>query len=153
MSRSQSEISGIFDVKYFVVNKDTLSNANPQRWNQIVIEGSRGRIRLQGDSVANIFVSVANKELLVYKNRKYLSTNEQEIFNEYGFDEITPMKMDSILVARQVMSKFQFTVTDSTMLMLNGTIAQNSVSITAKKQSVERKDFRLIKNGFHWVTE
>ncbi len=153
ISRSQSEISGIFDVKYFVVNKDTLSNANPQRWNQIVIEGSRGRIRLQGDSVANMFVSVANKELLVYKNRKYLSTNEQEIFNEYGFDEITPMKMDSILVARQVMSKFQFTVTDSTMLMLNGTIAQNSVSITAKKQSVERKDFRLIKNGFHWVTE
>lgn len=153
MSKSQSEISGIFDVKSFVVNKDTLLDGSPQRWNQIVIGGSRGRIRLRGDSVAYMFVSVANRELLVYKNQKHLSTNEQEILNEYGFSQSTSVGMDSILIARQVMSKFQFTLADSSTLMLNGTIDHNSVSIKAKKRSVEIKDFRLTKNGFHWVTE
>ena len=153
MSKSQSEISGIFDVKSFVVNKDTLLDGSPQRWNQIVIGGSRGRIRLRGDSVAYMFVSVANRELLVYKNQKHLSTNEQEIFNEYGFSQSTSLGVDSILIARQVMSKFQFTLADSSTLMLNGTIDHNSVSIKAKKRSVEIKDFRLTKNGFHWVTE
>jgi hypothetical protein len=153
MSKSQSEISGIFDVKSFVVNKDTLSNASQQRWNQIVIDGSRGRIRFWGDSVVHMFVSAGDRELLVYKNPKHLSANEQEIFNEYGFSQRTTMNVDSILVARQVMSKFQFMLADSATLMLNGTIDHNSVSITAKKRLVKIKDFRLIKNGFHWVTE
>jgi len=100
-----------------------------------------------------MFVSVDNRELLVYKNQKYLSTNEQEIFNEYGFGQSTTMNIDSILVARQVMSRFQFKLADSAILMLNGIIDHNSVSITAKKRPVEMKDFRLTKNGFHWVTE
>jgi len=153
MSKSQSELAGIFDIKSFVVNNDTLSDGNPQRWNQIVIGGSKGRIRFWGDSVAYMFVSVDNRELLVYKNQKYLSTNEQEIFNEYGFGQSTTMNIDSILVARQVMSRFQFKLADSAILMLNGIIDHNSVSITAKKRPVEMKDFRLTKNGFHWVTE
>ncbi len=63
ISKSQSEISGIFDVKSFDVNKDTLLDGSPQRWNQIVIGGSRGRIRLRGDSIAYMFVSVENREL------------------------------------------------------------------------------------------
>jgi hypothetical protein len=152
-SKSQSELSGIFDVKSFVVDKDTLSDANTQRWHQIILGGSRGRIRLQGDSVGYIFVSVDNGELLVYKNPKHLSANEQEIFNEYGFSQRITVNVDSILIARQVMNKFQFKLADSATLMLNGTIGHNSVSIAAKKRSVKLKDFRLIKNGFHWVTE
>ncbi len=152
-SKSQSELSGIFDVMSFVVNKDTLLDGSPQRWNQIVIGGSRERIRLRGDSVAYLFVSVDNGELLVYKNPKHLSSNEQEIFNEYGFSQRITMNVDSILIARQVMNKFQFKLADSATLMLNGAIDNNSVSITAKKRIVKTKDFRLIKNGFHWVTE
>ncbi len=153
MSKSQSELSGIFDVMSFVVNNDTLLDGSPQRWNQIVIGGSRERIRLRGDSVAYMFVSVDNRELLVYKNPRHLSSNEQEIFNEYGFSQRTTMNVDSILIAKQVMSKFQFKLADSATLMLNGTIDHNSVSITAKKRLVKIKDFRLTKNGFHWVTE
>ena len=153
MSKSQSEISGIYDVNSFIVNKDTLSDENPQRWNQIVIGSSRERIRLQGDSIAYMFVSVENKELLVYANPKQLSTNEQEIFNEYGFSENTFMKVDSILIARQIMSRFQFVLADSTMLMLKGTIKNDSVFITAKKRPIEIKDFRLINSRFHWVSE
>jgi hypothetical protein len=153
LSKSQSELSGIFDIKSFVVSNDTLSDGSPERWNQLVIGGSRGRIRLQGDSVAYMFVSAYNGELLVYKNQKHLSTHEQEIFNEYGFGQRTTLNIDSILVARQAMSRFQFKLADSATLMLNGIIDRDSVSITAKKRSIEMKDFRLIKNGFHWVTE
>jgi hypothetical protein len=152
-NKSQSELSGVFDVKSFVVDKDTLSDADKQRWYQIVLAGSRGRIRLQGDSVANMFVSVDNGEFLVYKNQNHLSAHEQEIFNEYGFSQGSKMNVDSILIARQVMSKFQFKLADSATLMLNGTIGHNAISIAAKKRSVNVKDFRLIKNSFHWVTE
>jgi hypothetical protein len=153
MSTSQAEISGIFDVTNFVINKDTLAEESLQWWNQIVIGGSRGRIRLQGDSVAYLFVSVDNQELLVYKSQQHLSANEQEIFNEYGFSQSISLGVDSILIARQVMSKFQFALTDTATLVLNGTIDHNPVSIKAKKRPVEVKDFRLTKNGFHWVTE
>jgi hypothetical protein len=153
MSRSQSELSGIFDIKSFVVDTDTLSDESPQRWNQIIIGGSRGQIRLGGDSVAYMFVSVDAKELLVYQNQKHLSANEQKIFNEYGFRQSIAMNIDSILVARQVMSRFQFMLADSAMLTVKGTMDHHSVSITAKKRSVEPRDFRLTKNGFHWVTE
>lgn len=153
MSKSQSEITGIFDVQSFVVNKDTISDLSPARWTQIVIAGSRGKIRLRGDSVAHMFVSAENKELLVYKDRQHLSLNEQEIFNEYGFSESTRVGIDSILIARDVMSKFQFTLADSATLLLNGTIGHHSVSIKAKKRYVDIKDFILTRNGFHWVTE
>lgn len=135
------------------MSNDTLSDGSPERWNQLVIGGSRGRIRLQGDSLAYLFVSAYNGELLVYKTPKHLSTHEQEIFDEYGFGQRTTLNIDSILVARRAMSRFQFKLADSATLMLNGIIDRDSVSITAKKRSVEMKDFRLIKNGFHWVTE
>lgn len=153
MSKSQAGISGIFDVTSFFVDKDTVDAGSPQRWNQIIIGGSRERIRLQGDSVAYMFVSVADRELLVYKSPKDLSANEQEVFNEYGFSQRTSSMLDSILVSRQVMSKFQFTVVDSATLVLQGTINHNPVSIEAKKRSIRREDFRLTKNGFHWITE
>ncbi len=153
ISKAQSGISGVFDVKSFVVDKDTLSSENPLRWNQIVIGGKRERIRLQGDSIAYMFVSVESKELLMFPSQKHLSINEQLIFSEYGYDESTYLKVDSILIARQVLSPFQFEVSDSTVLKLSGKIKNDSVFITAKRRLLEIKDFRLIKNGFHWVTE
>lgn len=153
MSKSQAGISGIFDVTRFVVAQDTVAAESPQRWSQIIIGGSLERIRLRGDSVAYMFISVADRELLVYKSPKDLSTHEQEIFNEYGFSQRTSFMLDSILVSRQVLSKFQFTVVDSATLVLKGIIDRDSVSIEAKKQAVRREDFRLIKNGFHWITE
>ena len=151
--KAQSGISGVFDVKSFVVDKDTLSSENPLRWNQIVIGGNRERIRLQGDIIAYMFVSSESKELLMFPSQKHLSINEQLIFSEYGYDESTYIKVDSILIARQVLSSFQFEVSDSTILKLSGKIKNDSVFITAKRRLLEIKDFRLIKNGFHWVTE
>jgi len=153
MNKSQSKILGVFDVKSFIINKDTLSDGNPQRWNQLVIGSSRGRIRLQGDSIAYMFVSVDNRELLAYANQKDLATNEQLIFNELGMGDNTFMKMDSMLIARQVLNPFEFELADSTLLVLKGTINYDSVFITARRRPIEINDFRLIKNGFHWVTE
>ncbi len=153
MNKPPSEISGLFDVKSFIVNKDTLSDASPQRWAQIVIGTSRDRIRLQGDSIAYMFVSMESKELSVYSNPENLSTNEQEIFNEYGFEESVAMNVDSILRARQVLSSFQFEVADSSILMLKGKIKNDSIFITAKRRPIEIREFRLMKSGFHWVSE
>lgn len=153
MSKVQAGISGVFDVKSFVVNKDTLLNENPSRWNQIIMGGKRERIRLQGDSIAYMIVSVASKELLMYPSPKNLSINEQMIFSEYGYNESTYVKVDSILIARQVLSPFKFEVYDTTFLRLRGKIKNDSVFVTAKRRPIEVKNFRLIKNGFHWVTE
>ncbi len=153
ISRVQSGISGVFDIESFVVDKDTLSSENPLRWSQMIIGGNRERIRLQGDSIAYMFVSLESKELLMYPSQRHLAINEQLIFSEYGYDESTYIKVDSILIARQVLSPFQFEVSDSIVLKLRGKFKNDSVFITAKRRPIEIKDFRLIKNGFHWITE
>lgn len=153
ISKTQSGLSGIYDVHTFVVNQDTLSTENPLRWNQIVMGGARERIRLHGDSVAYMDLSVAKKEMLVYGDRTNLTLKEQEIYNKLGLQESTYIKMDSILAARKIKNRFEFEFIDSTTLLLRGRIKNDSVFITAKRQSVELKDFRLIKNGFHWITE
>lgn len=153
MKKKQSGISGIYDVHTFVINNDTLSNGNSLRWNQIILGGARERIRFKGDSIAFMDVSVGNKEILVYGDRINLSTKEQEIYNEMGLNESTYMNMDSILVARQIKNRFQFELIDSATLLLKGRIKNDSIFITAKRQSAKIKDFRLIKNGFHWITE
>ncbi|HLP37966.1 hypothetical protein [Lacibacter sp.] len=153
ISKIKSGLSGIYDVDTFVMNKDTLSTENPLRWNQIVMGGARERIRLKGDSVAYMDLSVAEKEMLVYRDRTNLTLKEQEIYNELGLQESTYIKLDSILAAREIKSRFQFQLIDSTTLLLRGKIKNDSVFITAKRRSVELKDFRLIKNGFHWITE
>lgn len=153
MSKTESGISGVYDVHTFVINSDTLSNENPLRWRQILMGGAWERIRLQGDSVAYMNVSIDKKEILVYGDRVNLATKEQEIYNELGFSESTYLSMDSILVARQVKNLLQFELTDSTTLMLKGRVKNDSIFITAKKRPIEIKGFRLIKNSFHWITE
>lgn len=152
-NKTQAGIVGIYDVHTFVINKDTLSKENALRWNQIVIGGARERIRLNNDSIAFMDLSVANKELLVYDDKISLHIKEQEIYNELGLTESTYMNMDSIMVARHIKNRFQFEFIDSSTLLLKGKIKNDSVFITAKRQSTEIKDFRLIKNGFHWITE
>lgn len=151
--KNQSGVPGIYDVHTFVMNKDTISNENPLRWNQIVMGGARERIRLKGDSVAYMDVSVGTKEILVYSDRVNLTLKEQEIYNELGLQESTYIVIDSILSARQIKHRFQFELIDSATLILKGKIQNDSVFITAKKQPVQINNFRLIRNGFHWVTE
>lgn len=151
--KSQAGISGIFDVRTFVINNDTLSTENSSRWNQIVMGGSREGIRFKSDSIAFMDVSVGDKEILVYGDKVNMHIKEQEVYNEMGLNESTYMGMDSILVARQIKSRFQFELIDSTTLLLKGRVKNDSVFITAQRQPTNIKDFRLKKNGFHWVTE
>ncbi len=153
MNKNQSGISGIYDVHTFVINNDTISNGNSLRWNQIVMGGGRERIRLKGDSIAYIDLSIGKKEILVYGDKINLAIKEQEIYNELGLQESMKIDVDSILVARQIKNRFQFELIDSTTLLLKGRIKNDSVFITAKRKSTVIKDFRLIKNGFHWITE
>ena len=153
ISKAKAGITGMYDVHTFVMNKDTLSNETPLRWNQIVLGGARERIRLKGDSLAYMDVSVGTKEILVYSDRVNLTLQEQEIYNELGLQESTYIVIDSILSARQIKHRFQFELIDSATLILKGKIQNDSVFITAKKQPVQINDFRLIRNGFHWITE
>lgn len=153
LTKTQSGLSGIYDVHTFVINHDTLSTENSLRWNQIVMGGARERIRLKGDSIAFMDLSGDKKEMFVYGDKITLALKEQEIYNELGLQESTYIKIDSILVARQVKDRFQFEFIDSTTLLLRGRIKNDSVFITAKRQAAEIKDFKLIKNGFHWITE
>lgn len=152
-NKTESGITGIYDVHTFVMNKDTLSNEHPLRWRQVVMGGARERIRLKGDSLAYLEVSIDKKEILVYGDRVHLSFKEQEIYNEMGLQESTYLVIDSILSARQIKHRFQFEFIDSTTLLLKGKIQNDSVFITAKKQPVDLNNYRLIRNGFHWITE
>jgi len=153
MSNAESGVPGIYEVNSFVVSNDTLSDEDPLRWREIVIGGARERIRLKDDSVAYANVSLSANEILVYGDRLKLAVNEQEVYNELGLRESTYMEMDSILVTRQIKSRFQFVLTDSTTLFLKGRVNGDSVFITAKRRSFDIDDFRLMKARFHWITE
>lgn len=151
--KAKSKISGVYDVVSYVVNKDTLSNEDPLRWNQIVIgdkmiEGAR----LSGDSIAFISVSMKKKEIFVSEDQAALYAKMQEIYNEQGMD-IWGSKMDSILIARQMESSLHFELTDPTTLKLKGMIKSDSVFITARRKPIDIKNFRLMKRRFHWITE
>lgn len=140
---------GIYDVKEFVVNKDTLSVEDPLRWNQIVFGDRLERVRFKNDSVLFMNVSLSKKEILVYGDQFQLQANKNRINKEQGYD----INMDSILVARQLKSLLHFEVSDSAMLHLKGMIKNDSVVITARRRPIEVNDFRLMKRRFHWITE
>ena len=149
-----SEYSGIYDVDSFIVNKDTLPMENPLRWQQLIV-GDRmlDAVRFEGDSIAFASVAIDQKRIIVSGSLTGLSRDMQEIYNELGPSDNTYYKMDSILVARQKVSSFNFELSDSSMLYLQGTIKNDSVYITAKRRRIDINDFRLMKGRFHWINE
>ncbi len=152
--KAKSKYSGIYDIDLFVVNKDTLSKEDISRWQQLII-GDRmlEAVRFKGDSIAFASVNADKKEIIVSGNLTDLSSHMQEIYNELGASDDTYYKMDSILVARQMVTSFDYELSDSSKLVLKGTIKNDSVYITAKRRPVEIKDFRLMKRRFHWINE
>lgn len=149
----KSKIAGIYDVAVFVVNKDTLTNENPLRWNQLVIGDKMVEaVRLSGDSIAFVYVSVDKNEIIVSEDQTGLFAKMQEVHNEYGINIWDP-KMDSILISRQIESSLRFGFADSTTLKLNGMIKKDSVSIIAKRKPIDINNFRLMKRRFHWINE
>ncbi|MBP9924606.1 MAG: hypothetical protein KBF45_01350 [Cyclobacteriaceae bacterium] len=148
-AESNSKFYGMYDVESYVVNTDTLSLENPLRWNQFVIGGNLERVRLKSDSILFMNVSFEKKEILVYRDKMELQINKNEINEAYDYK----VNMDSILVTRQIKSKLYFELSDSTTLQLKGKVKSDSVFITAQKRPLKIKDFRLMKRGFHWITE
>jgi hypothetical protein len=96
--------------------------------------GARERIRLKGDSVAYMEVSVDKKEIFVYGDRMHLARKEQAIYNELGLQESLYVDVDSMLVARQAKHRFQFEFMDTTTLLLKGKIRNDSVFIQINKE-------------------
>lgn len=152
--KAKSEYSGLYDVESFVVNEDTLSLGDSLRWHQLII-GDRilEAVRFREDSVAFIHVPVDRKELILYGDPGSLSEKKQEVYNEKGLSDDTWMKMDSLLIVRQKISRFHFKMSDSNTLMLKGTIKKDSVYIIARRRLMELNDFRLMKRRFHWINE
>ncbi len=152
--QAKSKYSGLYDVASFVVNKDTLLPEDPLRWHQLIIgDGVLEAVRLKEDSVALINVPVNKKELIVYGDPADLVEKMQEVYNELGIADSIYYGMDSILIARQKISRFHFEMSDSNTLQLKGRIKNDTVHITAKRRGIDINDFRLIKRRFHWINE
>ena len=110
-------------------------------------------VRFKGDSIAFASVDTDKKEIIVSADLTDLSTHMQVIYNELGASDDTYYKMDSILVARQLVSSFNFELSDSLTLNLKGTVKNDPVQIIAKRRPIEINDFRLMKRRFHWINE
>ena len=152
--KAKSDYSGIYDVESFIVNKDTLSKNNPLRWQELVIaDRMLEAVRFKGDSIAFASMDVDNKKIIIYGDQTDLHRNMQEIYNELGPSDDTYYKMDSILVARQMVSSLNFELSDPITLIFKGNIKNDSVYLTAKRRRIDIKDFRLMKRRFHWINE
>jgi len=151
-NQANAKFYGVYDVDTFVVNKDSISNENPSRWKQVVIgDMMMEAVRFNGDSIAFADVSIDKKEILLSGDQTDLYIKMQEISNERG--EYRSPKMDSILIARQIKSRFRFELLDSTTLKLKGKIKNDSVFVTAKRRPLYIKNFRLMKREPHWINE
>jgi hypothetical protein len=149
-----SQYSGIYDIESFVANGETLSDENPLRWQKLIIgDNMLEAVRLKGDRIAFVSVAVDEKRLLVYSDQDGLYSNMQEIYNELGPPDDTYNKIDSILVARHMVSSLDFELSDSSTLILKGNLNNDTVYITAKRSRIDKNDFRLMKRRFHWINE
>lgn len=153
LSKEEAGISGLYNVESYVVNEDSLAVGDAARWRQIVLGEARERVRLNGDSIAFVDVYVESKEIFVYGDRLALAKSEQESINRYGMNEDAYPKIDSVLLATNVRSRFQFEMRDSVTLSLKGKVSSDSVFVTARKLPVQAGDFRLTRRRFHWLTE
>lgn len=146
---ANAKFYGVYDVESHVVNKDTLSTENPLRWNQILIGDWLERVRLKNDSVAFIKVSLERKEILIHGDKIEVEIKKNQINKELGYD----VNMDSILIVQQIKSLLHYELSESAMQKLKGKIKDDSVFITVRRRPLEIKDYRLMKRGFHWITE
>jgi len=151
--RNKAGISGLYNVESYVVNEDTLAVGDSLRWRQIILGEARERVRLKGDSIAFLDVYTDSKEMFVYGDRYALARGEQELINEYGLNEDAYPKIDSVLLAKSIRSRFQFEKKNTVTLLLKGKVNSDSVFILARKLPVQASDFRLTKRRFHWLTE
>ena len=151
--KSTSSFAGIYTIDTFVLGQDTLAPDHPLRWQQLVL-GDRmlEAVRLTEDSIAFATVG-ADNTILVSGDQSALHIQRQEIYNELGNLNDTYSKMDSILVARQLVSSFQFDLPDKETMILKGTIQRDSVYLLAIRKELNLADFRLMKRRFHWVNE
>ncbi len=153
IQKSITKIKGLYDINSFVMNQDTLSYDHPLRWQQLILgDKIQDAVRLNGDSIAFISLAIDKKRILVSADQTRLFTQMQLIYNEFGPTDDTYEKMDSILVARNLVNSLNFRVKDAT-IELKGLINKDSVSITATRKLLRPEDFRLIKRQFHWVNE
>jgi hypothetical protein len=148
-NRAIPEYHGLYDVETYVLGGDTLRYDHPERWREIVFDRHFNAVRFTGDSIAFTWVDQDPLQLWPYGTRADIGAHVQELFNEFGsYDAI-----DSLFIARKICQPIQFELIDPQTLVLSGMLADDSVSITAKRRPVRRDDYRLIRSRFNWITE
>ena len=124
------------------------------RWQQLIVgDDMLEAVRFQGDSVAYAKLKIDSKEILLYCDPTVLSRKTQEIYNELGIGDDVYYGMDSILIARKIISRYYIERPDSNTLEIKGIVNNDSLHIHAKRRPLNLKEFRLIKKRFHWINE
>ena len=151
---AKMEYSGLYEIESFILNNDTISVSDPMRWQQLIVgDDMLEAVRFQGDSVAYAKLKIDSKEILLYCDPTVLSRKTQEIYNELGIGDDVYYGMDSILIARKIISRYYIERPDSNTLEIKGIVNNDSLHIHAKRRPLNLKEFRLIKKRFHWINE
>lgn len=118
---------GIYDVKSFVRNQDTIAplTTDTTRWSKLIINyAGNARIKLMNDSIKNynFIPDTAKHNIKVY--------TDADTLHKYTL---------------------RYTLTKQGQLSINGKLKNDSLDI--KFSRFDTKNFLLIRRGFHWVNE
>ncbi|HVV54700.1 MAG TPA: DoxX family protein [Mucilaginibacter sp.] len=124
----KSPLYGLYEVKTFIVNRDTLKPLTTDmfRWNKLAIDGRGGYllVQLMNDSTTNMGL-----ELDTVK-KKMTITNFTDAGDKYRFTYTLPQK-------------------DS--LVIKGTYKKDSIQVRFHRYGTNK--FLLVRRGFHWINE
>lgn len=126
--------SGIYDVKHYVLNKDTIPSiaGDSSRWNQVILEeGTTGSLI----SADTMFRKIYGRSYFGYFTD---TIKKQVVFRRNGWN-----KSDSLFT-------LQYFKPDSLTIRLSGKLKKDSVIVVLKKTE---KQFRLAEKQFHWLSE
>jgi hypothetical protein len=144
-----TQIRGVYDVTTFVINSDTLPQGDPQRWEQVVLDGGWTAIRLQGDSTAFADYKAEHSAIWIYGDATELAFDKKKIVNELG----KGVSMDSVLLARNLKLPFQFETIDSIHIRFKGILNGDSIFVESTRRPIDIQNFRLMRTGINTITE
>jgi len=127
---------GVYDVKVFALNRDTLpvaaSMTDSLRWKDIIFEGGSGSV----NTTDTLFRQRYRRGYFDYTMNDSLKTL---VFNRPGWNGAR----DSVLV-------FRYAFPDSTHIRLWGRLRNDSLYLELEKSN---RHFQLTERQFHWLSE
>jgi hypothetical protein len=127
-NKNTSILSGLYKIKYHIINSDTLYKPNDEKlcWKNIVIEDNRAAVRYINDSTDYFHIKIDTIKRKISFERMNLKDKKNK--NIYYYEIKSPQS-----------------------LLLYNNIYRDSSIIYLQKQN--RSDFKLINRGFNWINE